>query len=118
MHFVDYTHERRQVVGSNQRLKPKERGVSLKIDDAMSSMNWLKKFRSTLDDDKLEYKDNEYESSEFDPLNLNIQDSTNDSKKDIRANNKNKEKHSFKDLDFDSLTVSVQSCAQKTESVD
>lgn len=50
-------------------------GVVLKIDDDMLTMRWLKKFKHSLKADKLQYQDNEYDSSGFNAINLNVQDS-------------------------------------------
>jgi hypothetical protein len=91
-------------VGINQKLKPKKKGIALKIDDNLKTMNWLKKFNSNLIDDKLDYKYNEYESSGFDPINIRYQDSIKDTKKEITTKDFMK-KHSFKDLNYDILKV-------------
>ena len=40
----------------------------------MHQMNWLKKFNQHLSDTKLNYDDNEYDSSGFNPVNLKLQD--------------------------------------------
>lgn len=53
----------------------KHDGVVLKIDDDMLTMRWLKRFKQSLKDDKLQYQDNEYDSSGFNAVNLNVQDS-------------------------------------------
>jgi hypothetical protein len=77
----------------------------LKIDDQMSTMDWLKKFKNKLDTDKLEYKDNEYESSGFDPLNIVTSEGVQDKKKDINLRDKEQQKASFKNIDLKCLEV-------------
>lgn len=68
-----------KVTGANQRMRPKKSGqIILKIDDEMSTMYWLRNFKRKLKPEKLEYRDNEYESSGFDPLNIKIHDSIKD----------------------------------------
>lgn len=68
-------------------------------------MDWLKKFKRKLDTDKLDYKDNEYESSGFDPLNIVISDVIQDKRKDIKLHDKLQKKASFRDKDLKSLEV-------------
>lgn len=81
--------------------------VVLRIDDEMTTMNWLKNFKRKLNMNKLDYKDNEYESSDFDPLNIVVHDSIKDKKKDIKIYDKtrNKQNHKFQDMDFNTLEV-------------
>ena len=69
-------------------MKAKKNNVVLRIDDQMSTMDWLKKFKRKLDTDKLDYKDNEYESSGFDPLNIVISERIQDKKKDNKLQDK------------------------------
>ena len=60
---------------SPKRKKKHDNGIVLKIDNGMHQMEWLKKFKRSLSDEKLDYADNEYDSSGFNPINIKIQDS-------------------------------------------
>ena len=67
---------------------PKHDGVVLKIDDDMLTMRWLKKFKRSLKEDKLQYNDNEYDCSGFNALNLNVWDSNDKESSDSELINK------------------------------
>lgn len=64
-----------------------------------------KSFKRKLDTDKLDYKDNEYESSGFDPLNIVVSDAIQDKRKDTKLHEKLQKKASFRDKDLRSLEV-------------
>lgn len=73
----------------------------------MTTMNWLRNFKQKLKPYKLDYKDNEYESSDFDPLNIVVHDSIKDKKKDAKVKDPSRRKPSFKNIDFGILEVSL-----------
>jgi hypothetical protein len=104
IHFtIDFKDDKMLRVGANHKLKPKKRGIALRIDNDMNTMDWLRKFKKSLRADKLEYKFNEYESSGFDAVNIKMQDSIVDNKIDAANNEKKNNKYSLKNLDFSSI---------------
>jgi len=97
-----------RIIETDQQTRPKRSSkIILRIDDEMATMDWLKNFKRNLKFEKLEYKDNEYESSGFDPLNIVIHDSKKENKKDIQVLDVLKKKQSLNNFDFHSFEVNI-----------